>query len=252
MEGIGEVIARVMKSYGSELTVSLSGSEPSRKRKAAEERAACQECKGLQECQYAEMGNRGFRPVWGEWDERYSNVVECRYKVERNARLRTERLFGSSGIPERYRNLRIGDLPPSKAVEGLLDLILGKERSLLISGGAERSAHASAAGNAFIGRGQPVLYLTITELLTNLRYNNPEYYMKLKEATIAPILIIENLGSERSGEYAEEQLELILGSRERKENRLLITSAMKESTLIQRYKKEQLREKLRNMKEVEV
>lgn len=238
-----------MGSYGS-----LSGGGEDREllERKAREQGRCRACRGLYECQYANMGNVGFEPIWSEWSPRYEVVKECSYKVARGEQAKAERLFIASRIPLEHRRKRLREIIEGGrvdgAVEALVDHALGESKWVYLQGpsGSGKTELASATGNTMIGQGGNVIYVTVPELLTELRYQNEGYYRSLREVSEAKALIMEDLGSERMSEYNQEQLELVLDRRLREGRRTLITSTYRVGEL--RYSSERLRNRLQRFR----
>ena len=65
-------------------------------------------------------------------------------------------------------------------------------------------------------------YVTASELLTELRYDNPEYQKRLHEYLTVDTLIIASVGSERYSEYNEEQLGMVIERRQRRARRTVV------------------------------
>lgn len=186
----------------------------------------CQRCEGLRECQYAKIGNRGFRPIWGAWSPIYSYVEECEHKRAQSTRARIERLFGNSGIPVEYKETRLRDIKrPTPALMALLQLTNGKVRGVYVYGKRGKTEIVSAAGNELILQGVDTLYTTARSMYTQLRANNPEYYKKQELLTRVPALIIENV--KETYKYNEEQLEGVLEERERQGLRVIVSGEEK-------------------------
>ena len=217
--------------------------------KMTKEHAYCQRCESLSECQYKAIGNTGFRPDWEQWNPLYSYVVECRHKVAARTRARIERLFGNSGLPREYENLRLRDIGEvSQAYFNLLQLTNDKLRGVYIVGSASSSKRklVSATGNELIIQGVETLYTRASSMLTQLRVGNPDYYNQLKVLTSIPALIIEEL--KPTNGYNEEQLEVVIESRIRQGLKLIVTSGYTPEAITT---SESLREELKRLQLVE-
>ena len=187
----------------------------------------CKHCHGYEECQFGQ-DNRGYEPIIdrylfnGEFIE-YVAWQKCRFKRRAEQREQVNTLFERSGLPIKYRNQRLKDLPiTSEQFIQYADFVNGKRTSLVITGESARTA-AISIGNELINRSIEVLYATVSELLTDLRYDNPDYNTNLTKYLNTATLIIESVGSERRSEYNEEQLAMVLERRQRKNLRSAVT-----------------------------
>ena len=231
---VGEIIAPIMQKVRRRLKKTLDEDSTSYNAvsqrieslytdRIERERNYCKNCEGLSKCQYTRLGNTGFRPIWSQWSPIYIYVKECHYKRAQSTAARIERLFSSSGIPVRYKDLRLRDLKASPAVLAALKLIQNETTGLYVYGNVEeRQALVSATGNELILQNVDVLYTTCVSLLTHLRVGNPDYYAKLQLLTQAPVLIVDDIDV-KLNDYREEQLGMILEERTRNGRKLIVT-----------------------------
>jgi DNA replication protein DnaC len=91
---------------------------------------------------------------------------------------------------------------------------------LLVLGsyGSGKTHLAAAIANACVERGQPVLFITVPDLLDHLRAtfspSSPATYdERFEEVRTAPVLILDDLGTESSTPWAQEKLFQILNYR---------------------------------------
>lgn len=119
-------------------------------------------------------------------------------------------------------------------------------KSLYLWGGSStgKTLLLSLIGNAHIERGHKVLYTTATELLLQLRYNSDTCEARLHRYQEIPILLIDDLGTERVNDYAEEQLYMVLDGRYRLNLTTVLSSHLSLKELIRRYNP-QLAERIR-------
>ena len=110
-------------------------------------------------------------------------------------------------------------------------------KSLYLWGGSNtgKTLLLSLIGNAHIELGHRVLYTTATELLLQLRYNSDACEERLHRYQEAPILLIDDLGTERVNDYGEEQLYMVLDGRYRLSLTTVLSSHLGLKELIGRY-----------------
>jgi DNA replication protein DnaC len=88
--------------------------------------------------------------------------------------------------------------------------------------GCGKTHLAAAIANACVERGQPVLFITVPDLLDHLRATfspsrregpTPPFEARFNEIRTAPVLILDDLGTESSTSWAQEKLYQILNYR---------------------------------------
>jgi DNA replication protein DnaC len=90
---------------------------------------------------------------------------------------------------------------------------------LLLQGGygCGKTHLAAAIGNAAVQRGMPTLFITVPDLLDSLRftYQNPDasFESRFEEIRQAPLLILDDFGTQNATEWAQEKLFQILNYR---------------------------------------
>jgi DNA replication protein DnaC len=110
-------------------------------------------------------------------------------------------------------------LPPDKqanlrwAYEEARAFAESPEGWLVLKGGygCGKTHLAAAIANACVERGQPVLFITVPDLLDHLRAtfaptSSAEYDTRFEEVRTAPVLILDDLGTESSTPWAQEKL----------------------------------------------
>jgi DNA replication protein DnaC len=110
-------------------------------------------------------------------------------------------------------------LPPDKqanlrwAYEEALSFAENPQGWLVLKGGygSGKTHLAVAIANACIERGQPVLFTTVPDLLDHLRSafaptSVADYDTRFEEVRAAPVLILDDLGTESSSAWAQEKL----------------------------------------------
>ena len=109
--------------------------------------------------------------------------------------------------------------------------------SLYLSGPSRsgKTLLLSLIGNEHIKRGRHVQYITTAEMLLQLRYTNANCEQRLQHLQRVPILLLDDLGSERCSEYGEEQLQMVIDGRQRLEGITVIGSSYGLEELQTRY-----------------
>lgn len=200
----------------------------------------CRQCTGYSNCQY-DTGNKGFKPYItvienGNRREIYVAAQECRYRLERKAQLRSNRLFDASNIPRIYAGQRLtnvdadtltqSDFPAYKtALEFVKNLETGKSTTgLWISGpsGSGKTRLASLIGNELISRGKDVVYTTAAEIINKARHEREAYPEDLRRMQAAALTIVDDLAI--STDYEATQLLLVIDRRQREGKGLIVTS----------------------------
>ena len=192
----------------------------------------CEKCGGLRECQYR-GGDRGLEAVIMVNDlggrlkgnRLYFGVKECRYLVEAEELRKVEELRVGSGLPERYKNKTRYALN-TREREVINRLLRGESKRLYISGGyRESEILLSIIGNEYLREGLKVRYENALELLSELRVTNPRYHEKMEAMRGVEVLIIE--GVREVSRYNDEQLGIILNSRNRLGKRSIVNGGRK-------------------------
>jgi DNA replication protein DnaC len=162
----------------------------------------------------------------------FGQLFPCRCKLAEFEKNRAERLRALSNlahlshmtfdkfVPEGY------GLPPDKArnVRGAFDLARRYAESpegwlALFGGYGSGKTHLAAAiANRAVERGQPVLFVIVPDLLDHLRAtfspnSTARYDQRFEEVRRAPLLILDDLGTQSSTPWAQEKLFQILNYR---------------------------------------
>jgi DNA replication protein DnaC len=157
--------------------------------------------------------------------ENFGELVPCTCRLaeraeRRVAALRTlsdleslARMTFETFIPEGH------GLPPEKqanlrwAYEEAREFAQNPEGWLVLKGGygCGKTHLAVAIANGCVGRGQPVLFITVPDLLDHLRAafapsSSAAYDTRFEEVRTVPVLILDDLGTESSTSWAQEKL----------------------------------------------
>jgi DNA replication protein DnaC len=193
-----------------------------RREKDPQPGAICPACKGLGYL-------RADVPV-GHPD--FGKLVPCACRLEELAERRVaalrrlsnvallDRMTFDNFVPEGH------GLPPDKqsnlrwAFEEAQTFAEKPEGWLVLRGayGCGKTHLAAAIANACLERGQPALFITVPDLLDHLRAafapsSNGDYDVRFEEVRTAPVLILDDLGTESSTAWAQEKLFQILNHR---------------------------------------
>lgn len=146
-----------------------------------------------------------------------------------------ERLWGD--MPEHFRAFRLGTYPTCTAGQRqLVDELrawLDGERWLYLHGevGRGKSGLAAALVNEAVSRGQSGLFRVVPDLLDRIRrtYRNRDAFDAsetdvLESLYVVDILVLDDLGSEKSSEWVGEKLFQVIGHRHDAHKRTIITS----------------------------
>ena len=154
----------------------------------------------------------------------------CRLAGLAERRMSTLRALGDLGVMSRLTfetfNAEGLSLPPDKqanlrwAYEEAKTFAENPKGWLVLRGGygCGKTHLAAAIANACVERGQPVLFVTIPDLLDHLRAtfapsSSITYDKRFEQIRTAPVLILDDLGTESSTSWAQEKLFQILNYR---------------------------------------
>ena len=222
MEHIGEILKRQTRTSTSKAnTDTLSGAE-----EAAEEslEPVCPLCKGA-----------GFvHPLLSPDKPDYGRTVPCRCTLQKQEKERQSRLRKYSGLEAKLLQKMTFDsfdwkrpnLPPEqrenlkKAYDTALDFAKEPDGWLVFVGvnGCGKTHLAAAIANHRLKEGKGVKFVVIPDLLDHLRSTfSPEspvsYDQVFEEVKNAPLLILDDLGTQSTTPWAEEKLYQIINHR---------------------------------------
>ena len=201
-------------------TSSTDGGAGEQESKGAEE--VCPICKGLG---YLRLNVSPDHPDFGQ-------LVPCTCRLSSLAERRVAalRTLGDLGILSRMTFEKFAPeghgLPPDKranlrwAYEEARTFAEKPEGWLVLKGGygCGKTHLAAAIANACVERGQPVLFVTVPDLLDHLRAtfapSSPTAYdARFEQVRTAPVLVLDDLGTESSTPWALEKIFQILNYR---------------------------------------
>jgi DNA replication protein DnaC len=154
----------------------------------------------------------------------------CRLTGLAERRVTALRALGDLGVMSRLTfetfNPEGHSLPPDKqanlrwAYEEARTFANNPEGWLVLKGGygCGKTHLAAAIANACVERGQPVLFITVPDLLDHIRAtfapsSSTAYDARFEQVRTAPVLILDDLGTESSTPWAQEKLFQILNYR---------------------------------------
>ena len=185
--------------------------------------ATCRNCTGIINCKQSAPG---FEPVITTYQfngEEVSTIEyrKCQFKLQREAEAKLQQLFDESGLPVRSKDLTLKDAIVSETLKlEVGNFILGKMDMLEL---IDQYQAAVAIGNEFIRRGIRTKFVTVNELITDLRYtDNNDYVNNLKQYITVPKLIIIKYTDFVFTDYASEQYLMVTERRNRKALQTLI------------------------------
>ena len=212
--GVGSLKASTPTTSSTRLKPSLQGSE--------QKGDKCPVCGGLG---YVREDVPVGHPNFGK-------LLPCRCKLAEIEQQRLERLRALSNLGHMARmtlDTFVPDgygLPPDKAANLHLAFDLARQYAndpkgwLILFGGfgCGKTHLAAAIANRAVEHGQPVLFVVVPDLLDHLRAtyspNSPVGYdQRFEEVRNAPLLILDDLGTQSSTPWAQEKLFQILNFR---------------------------------------
>ena len=205
--------------------------------RAEKDCAKCAECKGLpcaksffQNLQYEVESFDGYLTL--KWNR-------CKYALAQNRKNKAAKALEKTKIPALYTGKSFADYKVDAENEGAVawakKIIEEKSRqSLYISGnvGTGKTFLAALIAQELIKLGRSVIFQAVPKLLEKLRDSydeNSEVSMSkmIKELEEVDVLVLDDLGTEVSTEWAVERLFMILNERYLEKKQTLITSNYK-------------------------
>ena len=170
----------------------------------------------------------------------YSEVVTCQCSIEAVERKRLERLSRYCQLPAKTEN-KTFETFEARDKETLEAIALSKSiargdggiifLTLLSDTGRGKSHLAIAICREWLSRGQPAMYVYVPELMDDLRssYKKDEssgeaYSQLLDRVCEVPLLVLDDLGTEKKSDWVCEKLQTIIDHRSRSALPLVVTT----------------------------
>lgn len=227
MEKIGDILAREVKKPPTRngLPASAQGKDG----RISVDKPACPVCRD------AGM----LHPLREDGTVDYSTVVPCACRAEGIKKRRAEHLIRYCQLPERTENktfetFEARDKKCAEAKAMAYRIAQGDDvvfLTLLSDTGRGKSHLAIAICREWLKRGVPAKYAYVPELLDDIRdsYQKDEitgqsYSQLLDVLGTVPLLVLDDLGTEKKSEWATEKLQTIIDHRSRSTLPLVVTT----------------------------
>lgn len=189
---------------------------------------------------------------WNKYDLKRLRMLEEEKKLElmQEFSKRVERIIRNSKMSKRNLNYKFDNFSSNTSNKKVLDnlknysekLVSGIERKGLIlvgNNGVGKTHLACSIANKLIENGTPVIYGTLINLLAELRNsydtdNNISEMEIIKLYENVDLLIIDDLGKEKSSEWGLEKLFTIINSRYENNLPVIITTNYNQNSLVGR------------------
>lgn len=189
---------------------------------------------------------------WNEYDLKKLRMLEEEKKLEimQEFSKRVERIIKNSKMSKRNLNYKFDNFSSNTSNKKVLDnlknysekLVNGIEKKGLIlvgNNGVGKTHLACSIANKLIENGTPVIYGTLINLLAELRNsydtdNNISEMEIIKLYENVDLLIIDDLGKEKSSEWGLEKLFTIVNSRYENNLPVIITTNYNQNSLVKR------------------
>lgn len=154
------------------------------------------------------------------------------------------RLTMSAGISQRFKNRKFDTFKLTKDNKKAFEIAKRYadkypiNNGLLITGtcGTGKTHIAVAILHAILEKGYPGLFVTVPDLLAEIRksFNNDGESKKIKDIMSARFLVLDDLGAEKTTDWVQEQLYMIINHRYEYELPTVITSNLDIGQLAQK------------------
>lgn len=195
-----------------------------------DERDRCAGCAGT--C-YKTGSAQGMIPVVTDDYGRFGvSYTVCDVERRRREKVRLDRLFQSAHVPKRYRNLGFADYRVTQrnkeAVRAARWMVTAESGGLLLHGGrgAGKTMLAAIIANERAKSGKNVLFVSAIDLLADIKatFGKGTTQEVTQAIRTAPMLVLDDLGTERMSSWVGEQLFGIFNYRYNEDLPTIVTS----------------------------
>lgn len=174
----------------------------------------------------------------------YESTIECEKSIKEQRLEKIAKLALSSGISNRFKSRKFGTFNLTKDNKRAFEIAkryadrYPLNNGLLITGpcGTGKTHIAVAILHAILEKGYSGLFVTVPDLLAEIRktFNNDGESKKIKEIMTARFLVLDDLGAEKTTDWVQEQLYMIINYRYEYELPTVITSNLNIGQLAQK------------------
>jgi len=150
--------------------------------------------------------------------------------------------LGVCGVDRKYRNCSFDNFQGGAKLVGILKHLAAEGKSVLLTGntGCGKTHLAVSMMNEFIKHSQDALFVTLPELLLEIRSSFYGSSGTTEKALVdwystRQFLVLDDLGAEKPSEFTVATLYLILDRRIRQERQTVITTNLKTMEEIEQY-----------------
>lgn len=236
-----EDIEEYVRSQGLELSKEIISNNMGALRTAAESGQRCKECKGREWCIELWPGRKTGILFYPAAKVIHNTFERCDKDIEVEWGQHAQELISGSRLPIRlkqksFENFRVHG-GNKVAYEKAREAVDNKKGLMLIGvSGIGKTHLAAAILNKRLEKGDKAIYVTVPELMDNIRKATLEGGdgELIKLVTQADLLLLDDLGVERTTDFALEKLFVIINSRYLEEKQTIITSNFPLSGLVER------------------
>jgi DNA replication protein DnaC len=202
----------------------------------------CQECISYEKCPFNVRGIKPIIYLYGS--EIKTAVMECDKKLQYERQKKTEKLFESARIPELLKEKTFDNFDVSvgtkEAFTAAREYCQNGGKGIVFAGscGIGKSHLAGAVMGEELKKFREVVFCTVPELMDDIKraIRNQEESSDLMELVKnTDLLILDDLGAEKSTEFVAERLFVIVNARlMRKKDTFITTNYQKPSDLIEK------------------
>ena len=174
----------------------------------------------------------------------YESTIECEKSIKEQRLEKIAKMAMCSGVSKRFKSRKFDSFKLTKDNKKAFEIAKRYadkypiNNGLLITGpcGTGKTHIAVAILHAILEKGYPGLFVTVPDLLAEIRksFNNDGESKKIKEIMTARFLVLDDLGAEKTTDWVQEQLYMIINHRYEYELPTVITSNLNIGQLAQK------------------